>query len=39
MRKFKRGDYEYNFLMKISIPKDPTDCWNWLACKDKNGYG
>lgn len=27
------------FAEKVSFPSDSSDCWEWIACKDKNGYG
>lgn len=27
------------FWNKVNIPEDKEACWEWKACKDKDGYG
>jgi hypothetical protein len=31
------GTLQERFWVKVT--KNGQDCWNWLGCKDKNGYG
>lgn len=35
---YERKSEEERFWMKVEV-KEENECWNWLASKDKDGYG